>query len=375
MMVTWWKRCDGQTDGRTDRQTDGLNQSYSCLVAAKNSHEKIRTLGTVEFYGTIAGRRIGSIVGQYHEETKSGIDCFSWALRVAWTNTRLGGEISPYLYHNVAEPDKNRPDASSIVPILARFCYIMVCLQRYRPDHAHSALVLPSHDCATSLANTFVDYFKNKIELIRSNLEESLNTSTDQLPSTTPIFHGLSLEQFRVVSESDVRKVITSSPTKSCVLDPIPTWLLKQCLDQVAPVLTVIVNTSLSCADFTPELKRAFVTPLIKKLILDCENFKNYRPVSNLSFVSKLIERIICVQLVDHLKENGLYEIFQSAYRQLHSTETALLRVQNDILQAVDSDGGAILVLLDLSAAFDTIDHQKLLDLLDCSFGIRGDAL
>ena len=143
----------------------------------------------------------------------------------------------------------------------------------------------------------------------------------------------------------------------------------------MAPVLTVIVNTSLSCADFTPELKRAFVTPLIKKLIFDCEIFKNYRPVSNLSFVSKLIERIICVQLVDHFKENDLYEIFQSAYRQFHSTETALLRVQNDILQAVDSDGGAILVLLYLSAAFDTIDHEKLLDLLDYSFGIKGDAL
>ena len=79
------------------------------------------------------------------------------------------------------------------------------------------------------------------------------------------------------------------------------------------------------------------------------------------------------MQLVDHLKENDLYEIFQSAYRQLHSTETALLRVQNDILQAVDSEGGAILVLLDLSAAFDTIDHQ-LLDLLDYSFRIRGDS-
>ena len=143
----------------------------------------------------------------------------------------------------------------------------------------------------------------------------------------------------------------------------------------MAPVLTVIVNTSLSCADFTPELKRAFATPLIKKLILDCEIFKNYRPVSNLSFVSKLIERIVCVQLVDHLKENDLYEIFQSAYRQLHSTETALRRVQNDILQVVDSKGGAILVLLYLSAPFDIIDHQKLLDILDYSFGIRGDAL
>ena len=90
--------------------------------------------------------------------------------------------------------------------------------------------VLPSHDCAISLANTFVDYFKNKIELIHSNLEESLNTATDQLPTTASILHGLFLEQFRVVSESDVRKVITSSPTKYCALDPIPTWLLKLCV-------------------------------------------------------------------------------------------------------------------------------------------------
>ena len=69
------------------------------------------------------------------------------------------------------------------------------------------------------------------------------------------------------------------------------------------------------------------------------------------------------MQLVDHLKENDLYEIYQSAYRQLHSTDTALIQVQNDKLQAVDSEGGAILVLLDLNAAFDTIDHQKLLHL------------
>ena len=114
---------------------------------------------------------------------------------------------------------------------------------------------------------------------------------------------------------------------------------------------------------------------VMKKIILDCEIFKNYRPVSNLSLISKLVERVVCVQLVEHLKTDNLYEIFQSAYRQLHSTETALLRVQNDLLQAVDNEGGTILVLLDLSAAFDTIDHQKLLNLLNQSFGIRGVAL
>ena len=97
--------------------------------------------------------------------------------------------------------------------------------------------------------------------------------------------------------------------------------------------------------------------------------------MSNLSFISKLIERVVCTQLITHLKLNGLYELFQSAYREFHSTETALLRVQNDLLLSVDEYGGVILVLLDLSAAFDTIDHDKLLNLLSSRFGVRGSAL
>ena len=235
--------------------------------------------------------------------------------------------------------------------------------------------VLPSHECTKELADKFVKYFIDKIAEIRKNLVKSPVETPSHLQHINPEFTGVSFEQFQCVTEEDVRKIIHSSPTKSCALDPIPTWLLKQCEDQLLPVLTLIINTSLSTADFSDELKKAFVTPLIKKAILDCEILKNYRPVSNLSFLSKLIERIVCVQLIDHLKHNNLYEVFQSAYRQLHSTETALLRVQNDLLQAVDSHGGAILVLLDLSAAFDTIDHNILLDILDKSFGIRGDAL
>ena len=116
----------------------------------------------------------------------------------------------------------------------------------------------------------------------------------------------------------------------------------------------------------------SFLTPLIKKIILDAEILKNYRPVSNLSFLSKLIERLVCVQLVNHLGKNGLYEVFQSAYREVHSTETTLLRVQNDILQAVDCRGGAILVLLDLSVA---LDHEKLIRTLHAYCGIKGNPL
>ena len=209
--------------------------------------------------------------------------------------------------------------------------------------------------------------------MIRNSLETSLNSSTDQVPDIVSIFCGVSYEQFNVVSKADIRKIISSSPTKSCGLGPIPAWQLKQ--DQLAPVLTTIVNVSLSCTEFTSEMKKAFLTPLIKKIILDWEIFKNYGPVSNLYFISKLVERFVCVQLVEHLKTNNVYDIFQSAYRQLHSTTTALLRAQNDLLQAVDNEGGAILALLDLSAAFDHIDHQKLLNLSNQSFGIRGVAL
>ena len=134
-------------------------------------------------------------------------------------------------------------------------------------------------------------------------------------------FDGVPLDKFRIVSQEEVRKIISSSPSKSCSLDPTPTSILKLCLAELIPVLMLVVNTSLESADFSPELKRAFVLPLLKKAILDCEISKNFRPVSNVSFLSKLVERIVCVKLVDHLKAHHLYEVFQSAYRQLHTAQ------------------------------------------------------
>ena len=122
-------------------------------------------------------------------------------------------------------------------------------------------------------------------------------------------------------------------------------------------------------------LKEAIVTPLLKKPSLDAEVLKNYRPVSNLSFVSKVIERAVAARIHEHCRENNLVNQFQSAYKAHHSTETALLCVQNDVLRAVDQEGGAILVLLDLSAAFNTIDHLLLLIHLEQGLGIVDTAL
>ena len=119
----------------------------------------------------------------------------------------------------------------------------------------------------------------------------------------------------------------------------------------------------------------AYVTPLQKKLSLDRNILKNYRPVSNLSFISKLIEKVVAKQLNEFISLEGLLNVNQSAYKSSHSTETALLKIQNDIVLSVDSGKAVTLTLLDLSAAFDTFDHSPLYDCLHDWFGLDGTVL
>ena len=159
-------------------------------------------------------------------------------------------------------------------------------------------------------------------------------------------------------------------------MDPIPSKLVKnQLLDLLIPVITKIVNLSLSSSTFPADFKHALIKPLLKKSNLDTTILNNFRPISNLAFLSKIIEKVVAAQLQDHLETNNINEPFQSAYKSGHSTETALLRVQNDILCAIDNKCGVLLVLLDLSAAFDTVDHCTLLALLKLSVGIEDKAL
>ena len=101
----------------------------------------------------------------------------------------------------------------------------------------------------------------------------------------------------------------------------------------------------------------------------------NYRPISNLPFISKILEKAVAQQLSSYLHKNHIYEKFQSGFRPHHSTETALVKITNDLLLASDQGYISLLVLLDLSAAFDTIDHNILLERLENMVGITGTAL
>ena len=161
---------------------------------------------------------------------------------------------------------------------------------------------------------------------------------------------------------------------KSCPLDPIPTGLLIDCLEVLLPPITKMINLSLDNGHFPAAWKSALVRPLLKKDGLDLI-FKNFRPVSNLQYISKLVETAVARQLQNHMSRNSLFPVLQSAYRQHHSTETALLKVKNDILLNMNKQHVTLLVLLDLSAAFDTVDHCTLLQRLQSSFGVQGKVL
>ncbi len=135
-----------------------------------------------------------------------------------------------------------------------------------------------------------------------------------------------------------------------------------------------IINSSLVNGIVPSCLKHAIIQPLLKKPRLDPLDLNNYRPISKLPF-SKILEKAVYHQLISFLNKNSVLDKFQSGFRSKYSTETALLKVHNDLMLAADSGKGAILILLDLTAAFDTIDHDILLNRLSQWVGIRGNAL
>ena len=238
----------------------------------------------------------------------------------------------------------------------------------------HKSSPLPAKESVDVLVESFNDFFIQKIDLLRHSLvasqdQQILFHDPGHLSSSTT--HSFS--DFYPPDVQSIISTVKSLTSKTCQLDPIPTHMVKEHLPFT--VICDIVKLSLSTAQFPDILKLSYIRPCLKKPDLDKELYQNYRPLANIPFLSKIIEDIIKTQIFNYLDANTLLPSFQSAYRRCHSTETALLRVQNDILRSLDTNQQVIMVLLDLSSAFDTLDHSILLDRLKTYFKVTGNAL
>ena len=182
----------------------------------------------------------------------------------------------------------------------------------------------------------------------------------------------LKMINFIPATLAEIYKLISASESKQCPLDSIPTFLLKLCFNELGPIITNLVNLSLSEGIFPSSFKQALVQPLLKKPSLSTDDLNNFRPISNLIFISKILEKVVASRIQSHLSSNSLSSSFQSAYRIFHSTETTLLKIHNDLILAMDRGEVTSLILLDLSAAFDTVDHSILLTRLQNWFGLDG---
>uniref|UniRef100_A0A3B3BU57 Reverse transcriptase domain-containing protein n=1 Tax=Oryzias melastigma TaxID=30732 RepID=A0A3B3BU57_ORYME len=219
---------------------------------------------------------------------------------------------------------------------------------------------------------TFLSFFIEKVRSVRNSMRLTAASASVSSPSPPrPVI----LDTFSPVSLPELVRLVGTMKSSSCSLDLLPTPLLKDVFQSIGPCVLSIINSSLLSGQVPELFKEAVIAPLFKKPGLDPSLLSSYRPISNLSFISKLLEKVVAKQLTAALDRHAILDQFQSGFRRAHSTETALLRVTNDMLMQSDAGNCSVLLLLDLTAAFDTVDHHVLLDRLKNWVGVSGSAL
>ena len=231
--------------------------------------------------------------------------------------------------------------------------------------HGESTCDVGKPDANAAYCRTLAAFFVNKVRNIRSVIATTLaGRNPTPLSSDVPHQGQGQLSEFTPVTPMEVQRVLKSMPSKSSPLDVVPTSLLKTCSDGFSIIIANLANITFQRGYFPTKFKTAQITPLIKQHGLDPDDPSSYRPISNLNTISKILERLVLARVTLHISSLSSIDRFQSAYKRAHSTETALLRVTNDIFNAFDAGQSTVLVALDLSAAFDCIEHSTLLSRL-----------
>ena len=177
--------------------------------------------------------------------------------------------------------------------------------------HRKPDKLYPSCTAASDLANNFANFFTEKIATIKEQLVSRVTFSPTVTPFDTPKL-DCELTTFSLTTVKELSEIIGKTASKSCCLDPLPSRVF-------VPHLNSMVNLSLETGSLPPSLKEAVLSPLLKKPSLDHETLANFRPISNLKMVSKIIEKVVAVRLNRYLEESNLTEPLQSAYKQYHS--------------------------------------------------------
>ena len=141
--------------------------------------------------------------------------------------------------------------------------------------------VFPSNIPLKELPDKFCQFFIDKV----SKIQQKFTNRNDTMMPRTPFPTESQLQTLKPATHEEICKLTIASPTKSCSLDSLPTFLLKDCIDDFLPIITGIINASLASSSVPSSFKKAVATPLLKKASLDQDQLTNYRPVSNLSFV------------------------------------------------------------------------------------------
>lgn len=236
-------------------------------------------------------------------------------------------------------------------------------------DKRKTTGILPEFNDPKTLANQFNNFYFNKVHQIRNKIQPS--TLVHDFRTS---FGGVVMESLMPTTVDELRTVIKEMGIKTSGEDALPGSLCKDIIEDLLPYFCSLVNKSLDTGSMEG-IKDSVITPLLKKSGIDSEVLKNYRPVTNEVYISKLIEKLVSMRLSKHMSLNNLHSKYQHGYKVFHGTETLLLKLVNDTLVGFDSNSATILLLIDLSAAFDTVDIDKLLGILKSDLGIVGTAL
>ena len=229
--------------------------------------------------------------------------------------------------------------------------------QNHLSNHNHSSNQTPNNHSYNNSSNYF-----NQIQNHLYNQPQNHNYADANF-------------EFTEVTNEELKLILKSIKRKTCDLDPIPTTILVTVFNELLPFLLHLINQSILTSTFPDNLKTATVSPVIKNKKEDINTLSNYRPVSNLPFLSKVFELFLYYQLDYFLENYKLHSTYQSAYRQHNSCETAMVWEVDIIQQNMFNKNCVALLILDSSCAFDTVDHTILLDKLKTNFHIGTHAL